>query len=741
MTTTKAPDGAPNVVVILFDDLGFGQFGCFGSDIATPNIDRLAQGGLRYNRFHVTALCSPTRAALLTGRNHHSVGMGFLCDVPTDDPGYTGKIPDSAAALPRVLRDAGWNTMAVGKWHLLPSGERSAAGPYDRWPLGLGFERYYGFLRGDANHWAPELVRDNSYVDPPAGPDEGYHLTEDLTDEAIRMVVNQQQSAPGKPFFLYFAPGAMHAPHHVEKSWADAYSGRFDLGWDRWREQVFERQLAEGVVPAGTTLTERPSWVPAWDDLTADERRLYARMHEVYAGFLTHTDAQIGRLLDTLDDLGVTDNTLIMVMSDNGASAEGGVAGTYNEHRFTHRIRDDLADNLDRLDDWGGVDGYPHYAWGWAWAGNTPFQLWKRYTWLGGTRVPLVVHWPRGIAESGLVRTQFAHAVDIAPTVLAACGVAAPEVVGGVPQQPVDGASLLATFTDPAAPAPRSSQYFEMLGSRSIVADGWKATTNHVSAGVLDEELLMTGSRDFAEDRWALFRTDEDFSEAHDVADEHPDVVLDLEAQWEREAERHGVRPLADNLVARVVRVTPRAYPPGPSVTLRPAGGAVSDEALPRLHAGGTLRASVEVPENGSAGVLFALGDHNGGFAAYVIDGTASLTVASAGGEITVTAPEQLPPGSHELSWHLEPRPDGGLRIGYALDGVPVAATDSPHALPHAWQHGGTSITLGHDRGLPVSDRYRPPFPWTGTLHTVTVETPRPAPLDEADLRIALQVE
>ncbi|WP_262401628.1 arylsulfatase, partial [Actinomadura sp. CNU-125] len=547
----------PNVVVILFDDLGFAQFGCYGADFSTPAIDRLAAGGLRYNRFHVTALCSPTRAALLTGRNHHAVGMGFLADLPTTDAGYTARIPPSVPTLPRLLRDAGWNTMAVGKWHLTPRGERSGAGPFDRWPLGLGFERYYGFLRGDANHWAPELVRDNSYVEPPAGPGEGYHLTEDLADEAIRMVVGQQESAPGKPFFLYFATGAMHAPHHVERSWADAYSGRFDLGWDRWREQVFARQSAEGVVPPGTVLTERPSWVPAWDDLTADERRLYARMHEVYAGFLSHTDAQIGRLVDALEKIGVLDDTLILLMSDNGASAEGGVAGTSNEHRFTHRVRDDLADNLARLDDWGGTSGYPHYAWGWAWAGNTPFRLWKRYTWLGGTRVPMIAHWPRGITDAGAVRDQFTHAIDVLPTVLDACGVAPPE-------DGVHGASMLSTFGDPRAPAPRSTQYFEMLGSRAIVADGWKATTDHVSTGVADEEELLEGSRDFAEDRWSLFRLD-DFSEAHDVADLHPDVVRRLENRWFVEAGRFDVLPLADGLTRRLHAIVPPAHPPAPA--------------------------------------------------------------------------------------------------------------------------------------------------------------------------------
>ncbi|WP_046322217.1 arylsulfatase, partial [Mycobacterium sp. UM_Kg1] len=459
----RPPQDAPNVVVILLDDLGFAQFGCYGSDISTPTIDRLASGGLRYNRFHVTALCSPTRAALLTGRNHHAVGMGFLADLPTTHPGYTSHIPRSAATLPRILRDAGWNTLAAGKWHLVPRGERGAAGPFDQWPLGLGFERYYGFLRGDANQWAPELVRDNSFVDPPARPDEGYHLTEDLADEAIRMILSQQANAPGKPFFLYFTPGAMHSPHHVERSWADAYAGKFDAGWDRWRDELFARQGQSGVVPSTATLTPRPPWVPAWDDLSADERRLYARMHEVYAGFLSHTDAQIGRVVDTLERIGVLDNTLILLMSDNGASAEGGVSGTVNEHRFTHRVRDDLAENLAQLDEWGGPRTYPHYAWGWAWAGNTPFRLWKRYTWLGGTRVPFIAHWPKGIDQGGGVRGQFAHAIDVLPTVLDVCGISAPESVDGVVQQPVQGASLRPSFTDPGAPNPRSVQYLSLI--------------------------------------------------------------------------------------------------------------------------------------------------------------------------------------------------------------------------------------------------------------------------------------
>lgn len=725
------PASAPNVVMVLLDDLGFAQFGCYGSDIATPNIDRLALHGLRYNRFHVTALCSPTRAALLTGRNHHSVGMGFLADIPTTSPGYTARIPDRTATLPRVLRGAGYNTMAVGKWHLVPRGERSSAGPFDRWPLGLGFERYYGFLQGDTNQWDPQLVRDNSYVDPPAGPDEGYHLTEDLADEAIRMVVNQQTSAPNKPFFLYFAPGAMHAPHHVDRSWADAYRGRFDIGWDRWREDVFARQVASGVVPAGTTLTERPSWVPAWDELTADERAVYARMHEVYAGFLSHTDAQIGRVVDALEKLGVLDDTLIMVMSDNGASAEGGVSGTSNEHRFSHRVRDDIADNLDRLDDWGGTAGYPHYAWGWAWAGNTPFQLWKRYTWLGGTRVPMIMHWPNGIDDPGGVRDQFSHAIDVLPTVLDACGVPLPST---------HGASMRATFTDPNAPDPRSTQYFEMVGSRSIVADGWKATTDHVSAGVVDEELLLKGSRDFATDRWALFRMDEDFSEAHDVAATHPEVVCRLEQQWFVEAGRYDVLPLADSLTQRLETLAPRANPPAQSVVAYPEGGPLSDEALPILAGGGRILAEVDVPADDINGVLFALGNWTGGIAGYVIDGTVHITVAAPGGPIRAVADQLVTPGRHTLGCVLRPTPEG-TSIDILVDNTIIGTGRGDHILPFTWQHGGTALHLGYDRGLPVCDGYQPPFRWTGRLHQVRIDAGAPPPPNDDAVRIALQVD
>ncbi|MFT5267212.1 MAG: arylsulfatase A-like enzyme, partial [Acidimicrobiales bacterium] len=499
-----ARSSRPNVVIVLLDDVGFAQFGCFGSEIETPSIDALADQGLRYNRFHVTSICSASRAALLTGRNHHAVGMGSIADAASSAPGYTTRLPKSAATLQRVLTNSGYSTFAVGKWHLTPAGERSHAGPFTQWPLGTGFERYYGFLRADANQWIPNLIADNHSIDPPRTPEQGYHVTEDLADQSIEMILNQKQVAPDKPFFLYFATGAMHAPHQVAQPWIDHYKGRFDDGWEKMRERVFARQVADGVVPEGTTLSERPSWIPDWDAASEKDRELFARMHEVYAGFMSHTDAQIGRLVDFLRDIDELDNTIFIVTSDNGASAEGGQTGAVNEHNFTLRIAEDEEANHEALDHWGGERGYYHYAWGWAWAGNTPLRLWKRYAWLGGTRTPMVVHWPQGFDAQGEIRSQFCHIVDLMPTILDCCGVEPPAVVDGIEQQPVDGTSIAATFTDPEAPNPRDLQYFEMMGSRGIFSDEWKATTDHVNPLLLDEVRLLDGSHDYSKDQWRL---------------------------------------------------------------------------------------------------------------------------------------------------------------------------------------------------------------------------------------------
>ncbi|HTU38732.1 MAG TPA: arylsulfatase, partial [Acidimicrobiales bacterium] len=705
----KPPVGAPNVVAVVLDDTGFGHLGAFGSDIATPHLDALAGGGARFNRFHVTSLCSPTRASFFTGRNHHAVGMGFLADIPLAFPGYDARLPKSAATLPRLLRDAGYSTLAVGKWHLTPRWQRSAAGPFDTWPLGLGFERYYGFLQGDTNHWAPNLVCDNHYVDPPRRPEEGYHLSEDLADQAVRMVLDQQHGAPGKPFFLYFALGAMHAPHHVAPAWVDPYRGAFDKGWDTWRDELFARQVADGVVPAGTELTPRPEWVRAWADLSEEERRMHAREQEVFAGFLTHTDAQIGRLLSSLESLGLMDNTLVLVFSDNGASAEGGQHGSANEHRFSSHLRESMADNLAHYDDWGGFTTYNHYSWAWAWAGNTPHKLWKRYTWLGGTRTPLIVNWAGHVAQPGTVRHQFAHVIDLMPTIMAGVGLEIPETVDGVAQQRVDGVSLLDVLENPDAAEQHTTQYFEMIGSRSVYHQGWKATTNHISSGVLDEEELAVGSRDFGEDRWELFDLDADFSEARDLAAQEPERVTQLRALWDTEAARNNVLPVSDGLVDRFGSFIPPIWPAGASRTFRPGGGAVTDESVPLLWGGFRMTAGIETGPLPTDGVVLALGDWFGGYALYVTDGLVHFTFARAADALELVAGEPLLAGRHRVGvfYALGEGEDPG-RMVLLIDDVEADAIDVEGFLPMALQHGGAGLRLGYDTGFPVSARYTP---------------------------------
>ena len=739
----KPIGGAPNIVTIVLDDTGFGHLGAFGSDINTPHMDGLAARGAPFNRFHVTSLCSPTRASFFTGRNHHAVGMGFLADIPLGFPGYQGRLPKTAATLPRLLRDAGYSTLAVGKWHLTPRWQRSAAGPFDTWPLGLGFERYYGFLQGDTNHWAPNLVCDNHYIDAPQRPEDGYHLSEDLADQAIRMVLDQQQAAPGKPFFLYFALGAMHSPHHVAPAWVEPYRGAFDKGWDEWREELFARQLGSGVVPEGTFLTERPEWVRGWNDHSADERRLLARQQEVFAGFLSHTDAQIGRVLSSLDELGLLDDTLVLVFSDNGASAEGGQMGSFNEHRFTAHIRESAVENLEYYEDWGGFSTYPHYSWGWAWAGNTPLKLWKRYTWLGGTRTPLIVHWPGHVDRPGTMRPQFAHAIDLMPTIMTAAGLDIPDEVDGVTQQELDGVSLMSLLEDAVAAEVHATQYFEMLGSRSIYHDGWKATTNHISTGVLDEEELAVGSRDFGEDRWELFDLSTDFSEAADRAAGEPERLRQMTELWSTEAVRNDVLPVSDGLIDRLSGFIPPAWPPRASSTFRPGGGPVADESVPVLWGGFRMTARIETSSRRDGGVVLALGDTFGGYALYLVDGHVHFTFARSFDTIELAGSATLEPGLHEITvaYEFGAGEEPG-RMELRMGGDVVDQVDVPGMLPIALQHGGTGLRLGHDSGFPVSTRYQPPSPFTGVVHNVRIDTPGALlPDPEEDVRVSLHAD
>jgi arylsulfatase len=732
--------GAPNVVVIVLDDLGFAQLGAFGSTIATPAIDRIASDGARYRRFHVTSLCSPTRASFISGRNHHAVGMGFLSDVPMAFPGYDGRIPPTAATLPRILRDAGYSTFAVGKWHLTPRWELSASGPFDRWPLGLGFERFYGFLGGDTNQWTPALVSDNGAVEPPRTPQEGYHLTEDLADRAIRLVHDQQQATPDKPFFLYFATGATHAPHQAPAAWIDRYRGAFDGGWERWREEVFARQLAAGVVPSDTTLTPRPPWVDAWDDLPDERRRVAARFMEAFAGFLSHTDAQIGRVLDHLEALEVLDDTIVMLFSDNGASAEGGPDGLLNEHRFISNDVDDHAEQAKLAAEIGGFRVYNHYPWGWAWAGNTPFHLWKRYAWLGGVRTPLIVRWPGHVVEASVVRDQFVHVTDLLPTILESVGVEAPTTVDGITQQPIDGASIAESFHDPSAPGARTTQYFEMLGSRAIYHDGWKATTDHVSPA-LDVESVIPGSRTFSEDTWALFDLRNDFAEAHDLSASEPARLQSLVDLWWAEAGRNQVLPMDDGFLSRLPALVPSPWGPRWQVTLTPGGSPVAEEALPPLFLGFRVEAAVTVPEEGAHGVLAALGDWSGGWALLLEAGRPVFTLNLHGSPTRIVGEQGVPPGEHVVGISFEPSAPGGTFV-LDVDGTDVARSTIARDLPVRWQVGGAGLSIGRDVGFPVDDSYEPPFPFTGTLSEVRVEVAALAPADPADeIALALQHE
>ncbi len=729
----KPPAGAPNVVVIVLDDLGFAQLGCFGGDVDTPVIDGLAAGGLRYPSFHVTALCSPTRACVLTGRNHHQVGMGFLTDIPIGFPGYDGRIPRSAATMPRILKDNGYSTFAVGKWHLIPRWEQSASGPFDRWPLGLGFERFYGFLGGDTNQWTPELVQDNGFVDPPATPEEGYHLTEDLAERAIRLIQDQQQATPGKPFFLYFTPGAMHAPHQAPDAWIERFRGRYDAGWEAFRDAAFARQQEMGVVRAGVPLPERPPWIPAWSALPEGERKLYARMMEVYAGFLAHTDHQIGRVLDFLRDRALLDDTLVLLLSDNGASAEGGPRGSHNEHRFTHDLLDDPQQLAARAHELGGHRAYNHYAWGWAWAGNTPFRLWKRFVWLGGVRTPLIAHWPQGIAARGELRTQFCHAIDLMPTVLDAIGIAPPEVVDGIPQKRIDGASLKPTFADAQAPAPRTTQYFEMMGSRALWQDGWKVTTDHVGRQLTVEREQVGGSHDLETDHWALFDLTNDPAEGHDVGAQHPDKLRRLVETWWSEAGSNQVLPIEDGFITRAVAIEPSPWGFRGRADLTAGGGPVCETQLPGMGGGFRFVADVVVPDGGAAGVLVALGDWHNGWATYVVDGRPAVAFSLFGDLVRVAADAALAPGGRRIEVLYRRIGAGGGPIALRVDGAVVARGHVPTDLPFRWQIGGTGLLVGRDRGFPVCDDYRPPAPFNGSITSAVLESLAVLPRDLQD--------
>jgi arylsulfatase A-like enzyme len=751
----RAREGAPNVLIIVLDDVGYGQLGCYGSPIRTPHIDRLAANGLLYSNMHTTALCSPTRACILTGRNHHSSGMAAITEISTGYPGYNATIPFENGFLSEMLLSCGYGTCAVGKWHLTPTEQTSAAGPYDRWPLGRGFERYYGFLGADTHQYYPDLVHDNHEVEPPRPPEQGYHLTEDLADKAIGFIADAKQLAPSKPFFLYFATGACHAPHHVPKPWADRYKGVFDDGWEAYRTSVHARQLELGILPAGTALTRHDPDVPAWDSLSADERRLCARMMEVYAGFLEHTDHHIGRLLDFLERIGELENTLVLLISDNGASAEGGPTGSVNEVRFFNNVPESLEDNLAAIDELGGPRLFNHYPWGFSWAGDTPFKRWKRESYRGGVSDPFLVHWPKGIRSKGEVRAQYAHAIDIVPTVLEALGLEAPAQIRGAAQSPIEGTSFAHTFDDAAAASRHTTQYFEMFGHRALYHDGWRAVCpvpgpSFAEAGTGFGQMALTAEklRELDAHGWELYRVDEDFSESRDVADQHPEILREMIHRWYVEAGRYNVLPLDSRGTPRLAEQRPRVDGARRHHVYFPNTSAVPENVAVRvLNRPHSITAEVDIPPGGAEGVLLSHGGISGGYTLFVKDRKLHYVHNYVGArELHLESTEEVPEGRSELRFEFQPTGEARIPEGKGTPGLGrlhvngrlVGEGDLPVTLPLTVGLGG-GLACGRDQGSPVSSLYQPPFAFTGTLHRVVVEVAgEPLRDAEAEMRAAM---
>lgn len=729
----KAPKGAPNVLVLLLDDVGFAQLGCYGSTIRTPNMDRLASGGLRYRDFHTTAICSPTRACLLTGRNHHSNGVGIIQEMATGFPGYNGKVPKENGFLSEILLAQGYATFAIGKWHLTQASEYASGANKARWPLARGFERFYGFLGGKTNQWAPTLVHDNHYIEPPARPEDGYHLNADLADQAMRYIADLRSVDPDKPFFMYYCLGAGHAPHHVEPEWINRYRGQFDQGWERWRETVYARQIKMGIIPAGTQLSTRPPWVKAWDSLGVDERRLFARQMEVFAGFLEQTDHHVGRVLDSLQRRGELDNTIVILASDNGASAEGGENGSFNECQFPNRYESSIAENLQHLDDWGSVKSYPNYAWGWAWAGNTPLRRWKRYLHQGGMSDPFIVHWPKGIAARGEIRSQYIHAIDVMPTLLDALGVKPPPVLGGVTQTALEGVSFAHTFADGAAPTHKRAQYYEMIGSRAIWADGWKAVVEQPQGGVLTEEMLDA-------QQWELYHVAEDFSECHNLADRHPDKLKALIEQWWVEAGKYKVLPLDSRMQLRMGERKPGARASTNRYVYEPMGAPQFEyTAVNVKNRSHTITARVHVPPAGAQGVLLAHGSWFAGYALFVQNGRLVYVHNYLGlQEYRVESTVDVPRGDCVLALRFRRTGEHQGLAELWIDDACVGKGVIERTIPAVIETSGEGLCCGYDSGLPVSAGYSAPFRFTGTIHTVVVQVQDPAHNDDdAQLRAA----
>lgn len=721
----KAPKGAPNVLLVLLDDLGFAGTSTFGGPVPTPTFERIANEGVRYNNFHTTAVCSPTRAALKSGRNHHVNNMGAIIETGTAFPGNTGQIPNNVAPLAEMLRLNGYATAAFGKWHETAAWEASMAGPFDRWPTRQGFDKFYGFLGGETNQWAPFIYDGTHALELPNNPN--YHFMTDMTDQAVSWIKYQKALTPDKPFFTYFAPGAMHAPHHVPKEWIARWQGKFDQGWDKLREDILARQIENGTIPKGTRLAPKPEAIPAWDSLSADEKRLFARQMEVFAGFLDMTDHEVGRVIKAIEDVGQLDNTLVLfVYGDNGTSAEGGRNGMFSEMTYFNGVQEQVADMLKHIDQWGGPETYPHMAAGWAVALDTPYQWTKQVASdPGGTKVGMAVRWPKGIKAKGEQRTQFHHVIDVAPTILQAAGLPEPKIVNGVKQLPIEGVSMAYSFDDGQAKDRHTTQYFEMFGNRAMYHEGWFARTIHRAPWE------MTPRRPLTEDIWELYDTRTDFSLTNNLAAQQPKKLKELQALFMKEAIKNTVLPIDDRVVERInaqMVGRPDLMAGRTSLTLAEGMSGMSENVFINIkNKSKIITAELDIPEGGANGVVIAQGGRFGGWCLYLKDGKPAYTYNFVGlNSTTISSPEALPKGKSKLVFDFA-YDGGGVGKGgtgtLSVDGRKLAEGRIDRTQPMIFSADETA-DVGVDDATPVvagmGNGAQTRF--TGKIEKVTIE-------------------
>ena len=721
----EAPKGAPNVLVILTDDVGFGASSTFGGPIPTVTMDRLAKNGLRYNQFHTTALCSPTRAALLSGRNHHSAATGVIMEAGTGFPGYNTLMPKSAGTFAEILKQNGYNTSWYGKNHNVPDWQSSAAGPFDLWPTGLGFEYFYGFIGGDTSQWNPAITEGTKPIEPPHDAKD-YFFDKDLADRTIQWIRMQHATAPNKPFLAYYAPGTAHAPHHAPKDWIAKFKGQFDQGWDKVREETFARQKAAGLVPADAKLTERSAGIPAWDSLNADQKKVYAHMMEVYCAALAHCDHQMSRVLDAIEAQGELDNTLVIyIQGDNGASSEGGLNGLLNEMTFFNAIPEDFKEVMRRMDELGGPNTFNHYPVGWAHAMNTPFQWAKQVSsHFGGTRNGLVVSWPDRIKDKGGVRSQFHHVIDIMPTILEAAGVPAPTSINGVVQKPVEGVSMVYSFDDAKAPSKRTTQYFEMLGNRAIYHDGWVAATTPPTPPWSSSG----GNVAVLDYQWELYKITDDFAQSNNLAAKEPAKLKELQELFWKEAEKYNVLPIDNSKVERLdVSNRPSLTAGRDTFTYFPGLVRIPEGAAPDTkNKSWRIEAEVVIPEGGAEGIILTHGGRFAGYGFYLLEGKPVFCYNLAGvASYYVKGGEKLTPGAHKIVYDY--KHDGGLGKGgtgtIEVDGKVAGTARIAKTLPFRLSLDET-LDCGEDTGTPVSEDYvkKMPFKFTGELKQAVIK-------------------